>query len=91
MENQLLSMNNLLQEISRRKENPHLSSLYKDNMLDELYSDALYIKITLEGNSLNGQVLKDLQIHIKHFLSIIQEDCFSPFFHLTADIERLLE
>ncbi|TRZ39249.1 hypothetical protein CEQ21_07730 (plasmid) [Niallia circulans] len=91
MKNTLQSINELLHEISRRKEDHLLSSLYKDNILDDLYSDALFIKITLEGNSLNGQVLKDLEIHMKHFLSIIQEDCFSPFFYLTADIERLLE
>ncbi|MED3965819.1 hypothetical protein [Niallia taxi] len=89
MKNSLQSINELLHEISRRKEDSLLSSLYKDNILDNLYSDALFIKITLEEG--NTQALKGIQIHMKHMLSAIQDDCFSPFFHLTADIERLLE
>lgn len=89
-EKNLLAINNLIQELSWRLEDPFLRSLEKGSILEGLYSDALFIKTALEGHQLDEQVLKSLENHINHLISIIYEDAYSPFFHLIGEIEEVL-
>ncbi|MEK4444246.1 MULTISPECIES: hypothetical protein [unclassified Niallia] len=83
-------LENFLNEINRRKEDQLLKKLYDKQILDELSSDVLYIKVSLEGSSNNEILLsemEELQIHFDHMKELVESDLFSPLYHLMIGLE----